>query len=439
MTDPTPATEQRAPRSRSLSRRRRLDLVVLIVPLIAAAALGVALVASPTAGRYARSVFQRLAALASSAAPSPTPPAPDPPVPWDGKITLNDAQVAALGIVFETVQPQTEPTYLDVAGTTAYDPATLTKVRSRFNCLVNKVFVSRGSLVNKGDPLIELFSTDLAEAKSQYEERQAQWQHDKAQLDRIAPLFKQQAISEREFFDAQNDEQKSRLQYKVARDDLIVFGLSQEEIDRLGTEEGSHKAMLVLRSPVSGQVIDRDVVEGSLYDPTAVLMMIAPIDRLWVLGNVYESDQNKVTVGQPWEIRFPFLPNVIAAKVEHIDTRIDPVSRTMPIRCTIGNPGGRFKADMLVQTTVAIPPTPGQTVVPRIALVFQEAVPYVFVKTGIRPYRITRRAVDVSQEYHNQAILSAGLTPGEQVVTRGSLLCAQLYEDQYLAEQGKSP
>ncbi len=438
MTGP-PRTDRPAPSRnpfRSLSRMRRVDQIVLAAPLVVAVAVGAALIGMDDAGRHARSLLQRLTGPERPvAAVSPS----EPPDPWDGTLTLDDAQIAAMGVAFETVRPRTEPTYLEVAGATAYDPATLTKVRSRFNCLVNKVFVHIGSIVKKGDPLIELFSTDLAEAKSQYEEREAQWRHDKAQLDRLAPLYAQQAVSEREFFDAQNDEQKSRLEFKLARDDLIVFGLDEQEIAQMATEDGPHKAMLTLRSPVEGQVIDRAVVEGSLYDPTTILLMIAPTDRLWVLGNVYESDQNKVAVGQGWEIRFPFLPNVIEAKVEHIDSRIDPVNRTMPIRCTIANPEGRFKADMLVQSRVAIPPTAGQTVIPRTAVVFQEAVPYVYVRAQDGKNRIERREVLVSQEFHDEAILSRGLSPGEQVVTRGSLLCAQMFENQFMAARGTSP
>jgi cobalt-zinc-cadmium efflux system membrane fusion protein len=417
--------------------RRRLLLLAL--PLAAAAAAaGVA--ATGGGARYARLLASRLAPAPARPAATPEPGPPPAEAPWDGTLEVDDAQARSLGLAFATAAPQTEPTYLDVTGTTAYDPATLTRLRSRFGCLVNRVYVSVGSAVRRGDPLVDLFSTELAEAKGLFEERQAQWRHDKAQLDRVAPLFRQNAVSEREYFDVQNDEQKSRLQYKVAHDDLIVFGLDENQIANLEHEEGSHKAMLTLRSPVDGLVIGRDAVEGSLYDPTMVLLMIAPQDRLWVLGNVYESDQGRVAVGRTWEIRFPFLPDVIAAKVEQIDSRIDPTSRTVPIRCTIANPGGRFKADMLVQSRVAIPPAPGRTVVPREAVVFQDADPYVFVRReGGAGHRLERRAVQLAQESHDRVILSGGLAPGESVVGRGALLCAQMFEDRALSGGGTAP
>ena len=77
---------------------------------------------------------------------------------------------------------------------TDYDPDTLTIVRSQFDCRVDKVLVKLGSVVKKGDPLLEVFSTDLAEAKSNYEMARSQWNRDKKVLDYKAPLAKSETI-----------------------------------------------------------------------------------------------------------------------------------------------------------------------------------------------------------------------------------------------------
>ena len=41
----------------------------------------------------------------------------------------------------------------------------------------------------------------------------------------------------------------------------------------------------------------RDVVPGNFYDSNDVLMVIAPLDHLFVWVNVYEADQAKVDDG----------------------------------------------------------------------------------------------------------------------------------------------
>ena len=61
------------------------------------------------------------------------------------------------------------PISIEVPARTVYDPDTLTKVRPRFDTLVEKVFVAVGQRVKKGDPLVELRSADLASAKRDFQ------------------------------------------------------------------------------------------------------------------------------------------------------------------------------------------------------------------------------------------------------------------------------
>ena len=68
------------------------------------------------------------------------------------------------------------------------------------------------------------------------------------------------------------------------------------------------------------------------------------------------------------------------AKVEYIDKAIDTDSPSAKFRTSIPNPEGRLKAAMFVKVLLEIPPKPGQTVIPRGAMVSVDRVDYVFVK-----------------------------------------------------------
>ena len=94
---------------------------------------------------------------------------------------------------------------------------------------------------------------------------------------------------------------------------------------------------MTLRSPIDGFVIERDVVPGNLYDENDTLLVIAPLDRLWVWGNVFESDLDLVKLGQSWEIRFPFLEQKLQGKVEYISNRVDPNTHAVRVRTSIPN------------------------------------------------------------------------------------------------------
>jgi cobalt-zinc-cadmium efflux system membrane fusion protein len=323
-------------------------------------------------------------------------------------------------------------------GTTTYDPDSEAKIRPRFDTLVSTVHARLGQTVKKGDPLVELYSAQLAEVKAAYETKRSQWLYDKRLLEIREALVKQGAVSKQVFAETQNEEMKSRVAYKIARDELLVYGLSEAEIEDLPNQEGSRKAMMTLRSPIDGTVINRDAVPGNLYDTTSVLMVIATLDHFWVWVNVYEGDLRAVQVGQVLEIEFPFLNQHLSGKLEYVANEVDPGTHAVRVRATIPNSGGVLKADMLVRSLLEIPPVPDRTIIPRLALVTTDGANYVFVRRPDQPDKFERRSVRVVQERSDHAVVE-GPKAGEQVVTNGALWMAQLYEDRETVQSGAPP
>ncbi len=120
----------------------------------------------------------------------------------------------AIGFRILTVSPQEQPIQLELPGKTDYDQNTLTKIRPRFDiALVEKVYVSVGQSVKKGDPLYDLKSVELATAKTDCRIKYVQWDHDRKYLTTREPLAKEGRITQKEWVDTQNDEKKSRLDY----------------------------------------------------------------------------------------------------------------------------------------------------------------------------------------------------------------------------------
>jgi len=378
-------------------------------------------------------------ARSRSDVPSVVTAALEPSLPWDGFVTVPDRAREAMGLTTAEVSSQTKPIRLELLGTTAYMTDTLTKVRPMFKGRVDKVHVSVGQAVKKGEPLIELYSKDLAEAKSAYQIERIQWLYDKNLLKVREPLLKTHAISQQQFEETKNNEMKSRREFEVARDKLLIYGLSEQEADRVDDESGADKARVTLRARTDGFVIDRDVVPGNLYDDNDTLLVIAPLDRLWVWGHVFESDLDLVKLGQSWEIRFPYLEHQLHGKVEYISNRVDPDTHAVKIRTSIPNPGQQLKSDMLVRGMLEIPPTSGRTVVPRTALIVEDGRSYVFVRRSDRPDKFERRRVVVAEEKDDHAVIDKGLTAGESVVSVGALILAQIYDDSRVLEMGAPP
>jgi membrane fusion protein, heavy metal efflux system len=367
---------------------------------------------------------------------------PKPRVPWDGTVVITEAEQRRIGLVMSAVKEQSEPTILRLAGTTDYDPATLTVVRAQFDSRADKVLVDLGDSVVRGDRLIELFSTDLAEAKNTYETAVSQWNRDKQVLDYKAPLARATTLPMKELIEVENDEAQSRLRMKLAMDKLLVYGLTEKEIEAAKSEDGVQKARMTLRSRADGIVIKRAVVQGNYYDTKDELLTIAPLDHFWVRGNVSEIDADKVEIGQSLRVVFPYANRSIPAKVEHIDRAIDPETRAARFRTSIANPGQSLKAGMFVRVLLDIPPAPGRVVIPRVAMVSVDRHDYVFVRKPGSTDTFERRTISVARESNDQVIVAEpsptipGVKQGEEIVTTGSLILEQMHEDRMTVETG---
>lgn len=420
-----------------------------------------ALAGMPTAGqaRAALDALRRLV-LGTTAprAEAAVEPALRPARAWDGLVRVTAEEREAIGFRILPVAAQTEPIRLELPGKTDYDQNTLTKIRPRFDSIVvEKVYVSIGQAVHKGDPLYDLTSGQLGTAKTDCRIKYVQWDHDLKYMKAREPLAKEGRITQKEWVDTVNDEKKSRLDYINARELLGIYQVPNEQIDKMleGLSDDRKKAleaddnikdmsMMTVYSKCDGVVVEYDVnnrvvVPGNRYGSDDILFTISPMQQLWVWADVFESDQDKVHLGQKCTIHFPYTNEEFEGKVEGIANGVDPETRTVRVRASIPNPGKNLKGGMLVRATLQIKPLVTDTVIPRNALVVIDNDYYAFVEedaTGAKADLFARRKLEIEQEDHDIVIVKSGLKPGDRVVGYGSLMLAQMYEDQSTVDSG---
>ncbi len=451
---PAAAAIRPAERKRSRIKVISLSLVGL---LVAGGAAYVTLDKSPTADKV-RSTLESLkekvvgAPVARPPATSGTEPV-TPPQPWNGLVKVDEAKRKAIGFRIAPVQSQTEPIKLEVPGKTDYDQNTLNKIRSRFDkTVIEKVYVAIGQTVKKGDPLYDFRSVDLADAKKDCRIKFVQYDHDRKLRETREPLARDGRITQLMWIDTQIDEKKSLLDYLNARALLGNYEIPSDQIDKLleGLGDDKKKALeaddntqdssrMTIMSKYDGVVVERDVVPGNIYDNNDVLLTISPMDKLWVWGDVFESDQDKVHLGQKWTVVIKSTNEEIEGRVESIAQGIDPETRTLKVRGSIPNPGKNHVARVLVRAILQSPPLPTDTVIPRNAMVVIDGDYYAFVQvgsTGKEADLFERRKLDIEQEDHDMVIVKSGLNPGDRVVSNGSLILAQMYEDQSTVDSG---
>lgn len=162
-------------------------------------------------------------------------------------------------------------------------PFTILMVRAPSDCEVQSVYVKEGREVKKGAPLVEVVCPILASAKNEFELAQVQWNHDRMVRDYKVPLAEKGTLPGIQKIDAVNAEAHSRLKMKQARDALVIFGLTDDDIAHIAKEEGLDRARFTLRSPIDGKVTYVDATTARSYHRGDCLIQVAgsadPKDR----------------------------------------------------------------------------------------------------------------------------------------------------------------
>ena len=209
----------------------------------------------------------------------PHPAAMQPPEQGDLRVAklkhAGDWKIAPQAGGQASSQSAMQPMMAAMMGMQKPQPADRTFIRARFDCLVEKVHVNVGEAVKNGDPLLDLFSTDLVAAKIDYKTAQSELEAKQSRLRWSQEMFAKGFVSEGQLTADRNAEESSRLRVQLARDKLHVLGLGEEAIGRIGKEGEKEGARLTLRSPVTGTVVQRAAVLGNRYNPNDVLVTIA--------------------------------------------------------------------------------------------------------------------------------------------------------------------
>lgn len=212
-------------------------------------------------------------------------------------------------------------------------------------------------------------------------------------------------------------------------EELQQSGLIPEsELDRLRASRDADRATLeaaearladtVVRAPFSGRVGLRRVSVGSMVTPSSVITTLDDTNPMKIDFDVPETVLGLVARGLPIVTRSAAWPDsVFRGRVDAIDTRVDPVSRTITVRGVLPNPAGRLKPGMFL-TVSLLRRNVTAVVVPEQAIVPIQSRQFVLV-VG-KDLVVERREVQTGRRAPGRVEIRSGLAPGEIVVAEGT-------------------
>ena len=329
-----------------------------------------------------------VAAVAARSTDSSTPQPQD--YKLDGEtIEVDPAAAQVAGIREMTIEPRDVPMTLTLTARTGLNMENVAHVHAQFGGKVTEVGPELGARVKgpaeAGGPsvLCVIESNDLAQAKANWIQASVQLKLDEDTLERTKELVKSTVLAPKFLIDAESAVTKDKAALEAARQQLLIFGLSQKEIDEVKNQVGRQRMDYVITSPRSGVIAEKGVAGGEIADPTINLFTVADTSTMWVWGDVYERDLHWIKVGQSVKVFFTSEPDRARdCKIEWISPSLDPNTHSIRVRATLDNKDGHLLADMYGTMVVTLDEGKNSIVVPSDAVVRQEANAFVFVREG---------------------------------------------------------
>jgi len=316
-------------------------------------------------------------------------------------VTLGERDQERIGVTFASVDQGPLERDLRIVGQVTVDETRITTASPRFDGWAERVHVDfTGKAVRKGEVLLELYSPMLVTAEQEYVlARQLQ--------ERIA-AGTPDAVRGAEDVVA------------GARRRLVEWQLPETELRRLEDTRQPSRTV-TLEAPVSGIVVEKNVLPGQRVMAGDGLYRIADLGTVWLDGEVFERDLPAVHLGQAITADFQALPGQQrAGRITYVYPTLNPETRTARVRISLPNPGLALKPGMYGTIRFTAVTSRQALSVPRSAVLATGQRNLVFVR---RPDgRFTPRDVVLGLSTDERIEILGGLSAGETVVASGTFL-----------------
>lgn len=301
-------------------------------------------------------------------------------------VAVSAERLQLLGVKAESAQLRKLVRTIRASATVQASERSLYLISPRFEGWVQQLHVNAtGQRVTRGQPLLTVYSPELQSAAREYQLASESGLKDLAQSTR------------------------QRMQN---------WGIAEEDLQHLA--HGA--ANLVLRSPISGVVLEKNAVAGARFAPGEVLFKLADLSSVWVQAEVSEQDQAMLRAGMRARVVVDAYPGeIFSGRINFISPVLNPQTRTTQVRVELPNRDGRLRPAMFAQVELAA----GEHAVPVLSIPVSAVIDsgtrqlaLVQVAAG----RFAPRELKLGRRTAEYIEVLEGIGEGEMVVTRANFL-----------------
>jgi RND family efflux transporter MFP subunit len=249
---------------------------------------------------------------------------------------------------------------------------------------------------------------EVAEARSALEAARAE----QARAER---LLEERAVPARRVEDARRAVGVTEARLRAADARLA----QRDETLRTGGGAAAGNAF-ALRAPIGGRVAEVMATRGASYEEGATLFRIVRTDSVELNVQVPAADVAPARQAAGLALEIPGLEQPLVLQPHHIHDAgvVDPATRALPLQIEIDNPGEQLLVGQVVTAVLYARDRARAPTVPAAAVLMEAGRPYVFVQIGGETF--ARRFIEITSRDGDRVGISAGVKPGERVVTRGA-------------------
>lgn len=317
-------------------------------------------------------------------------------------VKISTEKIQKLGVRTEIVALRELTRTVRAVATIQADERRLYTVAPKFEGWIQRLYVNTtGHVVKKGEALMDVYSPELITAQHEY-------------------LIARKGMRSVEGSGPEVRAGMQRLS-ENALQRLRNWDISDFDLKAL-QEEGRIKRYVTLRSPASGAVIEKPVIQGKRFMAGEALYQITDLSRVWVLADVFEQDLGIVQRGQSAIIRMDAYPDkVFNGEVTFIYPTVMPETRTAKVRIELPNAQGLLKPAMYGRVEFASTHSKNKVLaVPDSAVLDSGIRRLALVDLG--EGRFEPRTVKLGIHADGYAEVLGGLEAGETVVVSANFL-----------------
>jgi len=304
-----------------------------------------------------------------------TTPTPEGPRADTALVSAEGVRIA--GFTTAPVQRSVWHETWSVPARITLDPSATEPLGSIVEGRVVKVYASPGDRVKRSQVLVAIHSHEIMDARASLGRAKATMSHAESDsrvvtsaADRAERLYTIKALSLADLEHARGNRIDAMAALDAARYELERADAFLDHLVGDGPLPDDYDEHWVLiRAPMDGQVVSRDVLPGNVVLVGAPLITVSRLSQLVLVMQLPEAAAAQITTGA--SVQFTVAAHKTRpfnARVSRVLPSIDTMSRTVEVHAAVVNANGLLKAEMFAQAEIDGPASGATNSVPAAAL-----------------------------------------------------------------------